>query len=157
VATLGKSGHSFMTDENTGEPTDERSEDSTSFRMFPLSLSAVYRVTQLADSTVIPLVPYGRVGLSYYIWRFTKGNGNVASVGEDEAFGATLGWQASVGLAIRADRLDDEAARSLRSDLGVEHAGFFVELTYADVSGLGQSNKLHVGDLTWAAGINFEF
>jgi hypothetical protein len=156
ASTLGKSGHSFMTDMN-GQPTDMRSEDTTSFRMFPLSVSAVYRLTQLADRTIIPLVPYARAGLSYYIWRFTKGNGNVAAVGEDEAFGATLGWQATIGLAIRADRLDAEAARALRSELGVEHAGFFVELTYADVSGLGQSNKLQVGDLTWAAGINFEF
>ena len=31
------------------------------------------------------------------------------------------------------------------------------ELTYADVSGLFQSNRLHVGDVTWAAGVGFEF
>jgi len=157
AATLGKSGHAFKTDEMTGEPTDERSEDTTTFRMFPLSLSVVYRLTQLADQTVIPLVPYGRVGLGYYIWRFTKGNGSVAEVNGDDAFGGTLGWQATAGLAIRADRLDEEAARAMRGELGVEHAGFFFEVTYADVSGLGQSNKLQVGDFTWSAGINFEF
>jgi hypothetical protein len=28
---------------------------------------------------------------------------------------------------------------------------------YADVSGLFQSNKMHLGDLTWSAGLNFEF
>jgi hypothetical protein len=157
IATMGKSGRSFATDPMTGMPTDERSEDTTSFRLVPLSLSAVYRVTQLADRTLIPLVPYARVGLSYYLWRFTKGSGQLAEVDDDEAIGGTLGWQATAGVALRADRLDPGAARALRSELGVEHAGFFFEVTYADVSGLGMANKLRVGDFTWAAGINFEF
>jgi len=30
-------------------------------------------------------------------------------------------------------------------------------LLYADVSGLGESKKPHLGDLAWSAGINFEF
>jgi hypothetical protein len=132
--------------------------DSTSFRLLPTSLTVVYRFTQLADDTVIPLVPYGKLGLSYYLWWVNKGNGTTASTGKNgDAAGGTLGWQATIGLAIRADRFDPTAARNLQTELGIEHAGFFVEGLYADVSGLGMDRKLRVGDLTWFAGVNFEF
>jgi hypothetical protein len=113
---------------------------------------------ELADRTVVPLVPYAKLGLSYYVWQITKGNGDVSEYPDrGRARGGTLGWQGSVGVAVRADRFDPDASRALTTELGVEHAGFFFELTYADVSGLFQDNKLHVGDLTWTAGVNFEF
>jgi len=32
-----------------------------------------------------------------------------------------------------------------------------LEYGHIDVSGLGQSNRLHVGDTTWTAGMMFEF
>ena len=63
----------------------------------------------------------------------------------------------TVGLAIRAERLDPDAEIALRTELGIEHAGFLVELTYAKVDGFGSNDKLAVGDLTWFGGINFEF
>ena len=46
---------------------------------------------------------------------------------------------------------------SLQNELGVEHAGLFVELVYANVDGFGSDDKLTVGDLTWFGGFNFEF
>ena len=65
-------------------------------------------------------------------------------------------WE-HVGVSLRADRIDPTAARNLQTEMGVEHAGFFFELSYAEVNGLGQSRRLHVGDATWFAGVNFEF
>lgn len=134
-----------------------RTGDETSFNLIPMSLLLVYRFTLLADRTVIPLVPYAKFGLSYYIWRFTRGDGGVASAKGQDGLGGTFGWQAALGLTFRAESLDHEAARNMENDLGIEHVGLFVEMTYADVSGLGMSNRLHVGDFTWNAGINFEF
>jgi hypothetical protein len=134
-----------------------RSADDTSFRMLPIALLLVYRFSLIADETVIPIVPYGKLGLSYYIWRMTKGDGGLSSVSGHEAQGATPGWQASAGVAVRLEKLDPDSSRSMEEEMGVEHVSFFGEVTYADVSGLGLSNKLHVGDFTWAAGINFEF
>lgn len=144
---------------------------STSFYLVPTSLSAVYRATQLDDHLRIPLVPYGRVGLAYYLWWFTGPGGTSetptsdcpdagapdAECEGDVGRGGTLGWQASVGLALRAERIDPGAERSLRNELGIEHAGFFVELTYASVDGFGAGDRLAVGDLTWFGGVNFEF
>lgn len=135
---------------------DHRSEaDETSFHLIPLSVGVVYRFTRLADDTVIPLVPYAKLGASYYIWWITKGDGSVAETPTNgDAAGATIGWQGTLGLALRADRLDPNAAQNLRTELGVEHAGFFFEVTYAD---LHRANRLRVGDFTWFAGVNFEF
>ena len=138
--------------------TAPRPGDGTTFHLIPTALTAVYRFTDLADRTYVPLVPYVKLGLAYYIWWITKGDGDVTSTPMNgRARGGTLGWQGSLGVSVRADRIDPAAARNLETEFGVEHAGFFAELTWADVSGLGAGHKLHVGDLTWFAGINFEF
>lgn len=144
--------------------------DSTTFNLLPVAVNAVYRFTQLDDKYGIPLVPYGKIGLSYYIWWITAPDGDVAEVptascptapsndcNGNLARGASLGFQLSVGLAIRAERIDKNSASSLRNELGVHHAGFFVELMYANVDGFNSDKKLNVGDVTWFAGLNFEF
>ena len=61
-----------------------------------------------------------------------------------------------MGIAVRGERIDKDAAVSLRRE-GIEHAGFYAEFTYAKVDGFGSETKLAVGDLTWFAGMNFEF
>jgi hypothetical protein len=137
---------------------DQRSADKTAFHLVPTAFFAVYRFTELADRTPVPLVPYGKLGLSYYIWWVTRGDGSVSSRAPNgDGYGGTWGWQGTIGLALRADQIDPGAVRSLTIDYGIEHASFFAELTHADVSGLGSDEKLHVGDTTWAAGVNFEF
>jgi hypothetical protein len=74
----------------------------------------------------------------------------------DKAYGGSFGFQGSVGLAIRAERIDSDAATSMRSS-GLMHAGFYAELQYAKVDGFGSDSKLSVGDNTWFAGVDFEF
>jgi hypothetical protein len=142
--------------------------ETTTFRLVPLSASAVYRLTLLDDRANVPLVPYGKLGLSYYLWWVTRPDGSTSSAcenpGDDpatcdqtDARGGSLGFQATVGLALRAERIDPDAGVHLRNELGIEHAGIFAELTYANVDGFGSDTKLAVGDLTWFAGVNFEF
>ena len=55
------------------------------------------------------------------------------------------------------DWLDPEAARDFDTDLGVNHTALTFEYTHADISGLGQPSRLHVGDSTWALGLLLEF
>jgi hypothetical protein len=139
------------------EPPDRSVGDTTTFRLFPASVGVVYRYTQLDDQLRIPIIPYGRAGLSYYYWWITKPSGDVAVVDGDKGRGGSLGWQATGGLAVRIERIDPDAEVSLRSELGIEHAGLVAEFTYAKVDGFGSSEKLKVGDATWFGGINFEF
>jgi hypothetical protein len=154
-------------DPETGKPIRSAG-DKTKLRVMPLYLNAVYRFTMLDDELRIPLIPYGKLGLGWYVWNIERPDGKTASVNEDpmcagddcaqnKAAGASLGWQATIGLAIRAERIDPSAARSLNSELGIEHASFFAELLYARVDGFGADDRLRVGDTTWLAGINFEF
>jgi hypothetical protein len=140
-----------------GSPDRSRSPgDSNTFHLIPLALTASYRFTRLDDEYGVPIVPYGRVGGSYYIWWIDGPNGGVSDYKGNHADGASLGLQGTVGISIRAERIDADAARSMR-DTGILHAGFFGEVTSAWVDGFGSSHKLDVGDTTWFAGIDFEF
>src|SRR5262249_5811520 len=140
VGYMSNSANAFQQDPTTGMSNGMRAADQTHFSMFPLALLAVYRLTEIADRTVVPIVPYAKCGFSYYIWHMTRDDGSTSEIAGQKALGATLGWQTSVGLSFRADRLDPSGTKSLETDLGVEHVGFFAEMTYANVSGLWQSN-----------------
>lgn len=171
---LTKSARAFQVDENGDVVTNEDGVpirapgDSNKFRLIPMSLGVVYRYTQLDDLYHIMVVPYGRVGLSYYYWWVTSPSGGIAQVptadcpdldgcSGNKARGGSLGWQATGGLAVRLERIDSDAEVALRTELGIEHAGFMIEATYAKVDGFGSDKKLSVGDTTWFGGINFEF
>jgi hypothetical protein len=142
----------------SGVSTGERSADDTSLRLIPLSLLAVYRFDVLAERWNVPLVPYAKVGLNYTFWRITDGNGDVATLtAGGSGTGGTLGWQASLGLALQLDGIDPGSMRELDSDSGLNHVYLFWDYSHVDASGLGMSHRLHVGDDTWSAGLLVEF
>ncbi len=147
-----------------------RSAEETRFRLLPASLSLVYRFTWFHDRWGIPLVPYGKVGLSYYTWWSTSPGGSVSEVPNagcpdlsagtcdgNRAIGASFGYQMTAGISLRIEGIDRGAKVALANQFGIQHAGFFAEYTVARVDGFGNAKKLSVGDSTWSAGINFEF
>ena len=152
---MSKTAQSFSSSDGVTD-TNNRTADDTTFRLIPFSVSGVFRLTALDEMWNIPIVPYAKLGLSYYIWRFETPNG-VSEADGRTASGASLGYQASLGLAIRAEKLDGSSARSLRNEMGIYHAGFYFELLTAQVNGFGSDTRLNVGDNTFVAGINFEF
>jgi hypothetical protein len=167
VGYLGKSAHAFVEGSDPTDPNRPRATgDTVTFRLLPIAATVVYRFSWLDDEYGIPLVPYARGGLAYYVWWSNAPNGDLAKVcndggmepscGQNTAAGASLGVQGSIGLAIRAERIDQAAANSMH-DGGIEHAGFYAELDMAKVDGFGSSKKLAVGDTTWFAGVDFEF
>jgi hypothetical protein len=167
VGYMGKKAHAWEAGSDPNDAMRPRAEgDNNTFRLFPVTLSAVYRFTYLDDEYGIPLVPYARAGLGYYVWWIVAPNGDFASscttggdtMGCDKttAAGASLGFVGSIGLAIRAERIDVSAARSMRES-GIEHAGFYGEYSVGKVDGFGSDKKLSVGDATWFAGVDFEF
>lgn len=164
---MGKKAHAWQFGSDPMDPKRPRAAgDENKFRMIPFSINAVYRFTYLDDEYGIPIVPYARGGLAYYVWWITAPNGDFAKScidGSDSAdcakstaAGASLGVVGSVGLAIRAERIDPSAARSMRES-GIEHAGFYAEYSIGKVDGFGSDKKLSVGDSTWFAGVDFEF
>ncbi|MBA3463871.1 MAG: hypothetical protein H0T46_28195 [Deltaproteobacteria bacterium] len=149
-----------------GDPMRMRSPgDENTFRLLPLALTATYRLTWFDEEFGVPIVPYVRGGLAYYMW-WVRTNGKTAAAcwdgthtqgcDADDGLGASLGVVGSIGIAIRAERIDAAAASSMKQG-GIQHAGFYGELSMAKVDGFGSSTKLSVGDATWFAGVDFEF
>jgi hypothetical protein len=168
VGYMQKTSYAYLDDTSEDEALRPRSRTSkNTFKLVPLAATLSYRFTLLDDLYGIPVIPYLRGGLSYYAWWINGPSGDVSKVCEmmnadgtcakqDKAYGGSLGFQGSVGLAIRAERIDADAAMSMRNS-GLKHAGFYAEYQYAKVDGFGAASKLAVGDNTWFAGIDFEF
>lgn len=167
IGYMGKKARAWVADSDPMDEDRPRAEgDNNKFRMIPTSLNAVYRFTQLDDNYGIPIVPYARGGLAYHLWWITAPNGDIAescigpntseTCGKTSALGGSLGFVGSIGIAIRAERIDADATRSMRES-GIEHAGFYAEYSFAKVDGFGSDKKLSVGDATWFVGVDFEF
>lgn len=135
-----------------GADTPTRSSDPTSLLIAPFTASIIYRFDVLAERG-FPVVPYGKAGLDWAIWRVTNGNGNTAQFGTDKAIGASRGWHVAGGIALQLDVFDPGAAREFDSTTGVNHTYVFAELAHYEYGG----NSLRVGDTTWTAGLLFEF
>ena len=133
----------------SGQPSG----DQSTFKIFPLSVSAIYRFDYFLETRGFPLVPFGKVGLDWAYWQITDGNDEIATDGR----GGTPGWHAAAGLSLALDFFDPDAARDFDSDLGVNHTSLVFQLTHADISGLGMSNRMHLGDTNWSLGLMFQF
>ncbi len=132
--------------------------DQSEMKVIPMNLSLVYRFDYLLETRKIPLIPFGKLGLDYAYWQITDGNGNIAVDGMGgHARGGTTGWHVAGGLALVLDVLDPDAAHDFDEDLGVNHTAITFEFFHSDISGLGQSNRMHLGDTNWTLGLLLEF
>ncbi len=167
IGYLSKTAHAYQDMTTPGDPNRPRSEgDTTSFSLVPFALTVVYRATQLDDDYGIPIVPFARLGLAYDVWWVRAPSGDFAQVcsnggmepdcSQNLARGASMGITGEIGITVRAERIDTDAARSMREG-GLLHAGFFAEYQLAKVDGFGSSTKLAVGDNTWFGGVSFDF
>jgi hypothetical protein len=138
-----------------------RSGDRTAFSVLPLTLELVYRFDVLAKRWRVPLVPYLKGGIAYYLWwsedadglaEFREPDGSV-----DRAIGGTWGLVAHPGLAFLLDIIDPSVAQVMDAELGINHVYVFAELNYGWINGFNSKEKLVLSHLTWSAGLAFEF
>ena len=155
---MGKSANAYIIPSDPNDPNRPRSPgDTTAFRMIPLQVTAIYRLSVLDDDYGIPIVPYVRGGLGYYVWWSTvDGHLSTDAMVSGSSIGASAGLVGTFGLSIRAERIDAAAARSMRES-GISHAGFYIEVNAGWVDGFGKSTKLDVGDTTYFGGAELEF
>jgi len=89
-------------DGNARNEEGDKTDDKVGFNLMPLQLSLVYRWDWAAVEHGVPLVPYGKVGLTGAIWWATDAKDNISNtrVGDAarEGQGLTLGWHAAVGV-----------------------------------------------------------
>jgi hypothetical protein len=144
------------------------SEDENIFNVVPLSLLLVYRFDVLDKRFRIPIIPYVKLGLGYYIWWFGNSGSFVSQVNTQDAegaivsanaSGATAGFLLHPGLAIDLSAIDAAAARVIDQEIGLNRVTAFIEMHGAFVKGCGCSNamKLNLSDLSFTAGLGFEF
>jgi hypothetical protein len=137
-----------------------RAGDETDLNVIPLQLMLVYRFDVLANRYKVPLVPYFKVGLGYYIWVIQNGSGGVSTAGPSNNLngaGGTWGYVLNPGLALQLDILEAGAARSMDAEIGINHTYLFVELMYADISNFHSAHAFVLSDTTFNAGVAFEF
>lgn len=144
--------------------TNRPSGDETSLDIYPFWGAAVLRGDELYRKLRVPLVPYGKLGVSYALWRAsnTGATSQAAVPGTTppqvvSGKGHTWGTYTAVGISFALDALDRGAARNFDEALGINHTYIFGEYYFLGLDGLGQSNALRVGSNTWAAGLAFEF
>lgn len=142
------------------------SDDDDQLNVVPLSLLLSYRFDVLDRRFGIPIIPYVKVGLAYYVWWFGNSNSYVSSVSTTDssgnpksldASGGSLGLTVHPGIALNLSALDPSAARAIDQEVGLNRVTAFVEMNYSWVNGFGQSRRLDLSDTTLSAGLGFEF
>lgn len=164
VGTVGPGvsiGYTSMSDQAQRlPPRSGPSGDTTSLDVFPMYGVAVFRADVLMRDLRVPLVPYGKLGVGYALWRsYTTGGTSQyeAPSGTVNGKGQTWGYHVAGGVAFQLDVLDPGAAKNLDNTIGINHTYLFAEWMYSALNGIGQQNALRVGTSTWAAGLAFEF
>lgn len=136
----------------------EKSEDSTSFHILPLALTVGYRFDWAARKYDVPLVPWVKGGLDYYIWWVTNGTGDVTR-SEDGTVGrgGTFGGHVTFGLGFLLDSIAPLMAQSFDTDVGVNGTYIFGEYVLSWVDDFGSSNSFDLSSRYFLVGLAFEF
>jgi hypothetical protein len=130
--------------------------EDTNLEILPMTLVGVFRFDMPMREYRIPLVPYVKAGAGYALWRGYNDTGTTVINGV-AAKGHTLGTAIAVGLAFNLNVLDEYTARNFDEAMGVNHTYFYAEYYSLDLTGLGQTSALRVGNSSWAMGLAFEF
>ena len=103
IGYLQKTAHAFVDGSLPSDPMRPRSAGAeNSFHLIPFALTATYRLTYLDDNYGIPVVPYLRGGLAYYVWWAKAPDGNFSKVCSDVlADGARLREQQGARRLVR--------------------------------------------------------
>ena len=115
--------------------------DSSKLAVYPVGLGLVYKLDLIKRYTVIPLVPYAKGGLTYFLWRNTVG-GDISHYNGKPAYGGTLGARGTLGLAFNIDVLEPGAASRARMSTGIADSYLFAEWSYLWVDGFGAKKRL---------------
>lgn len=131
------------------------SAENTTLAIMPMYLVAALRFDWIAEHTVLPFVPYAKLGMGYALWWSNIGD-SATRVGNDVGKGASYGYVVAAGMVLRLDPLDPQTAATADASLGINHSGLFIEYFKSNLNGFGSATTMEVGTSTWAAGLVLE-
>ncbi len=134
----------------------ERSKQDSSLSIVPLHLLGVLRVDALANNTVIPLVPYGKLGVGTAFWWFDDGVDTAKGASGKAAKGTSSGLVWALGLMLRLDMLEPTSSADLDATYGINHSYVFLEWVDSQLDNFG-GKALRVGSSAWTTGIALEY
>jgi hypothetical protein len=146
----------FSADALLGDGSGQRSAQSTSLEIMPMFVVGVLRVDVLARDTVIPLVPYAKVGLGYALWWAGDGDGTARGDDGTVGRGSSYGYHYALGLMLLLDFVDHAAAAQMDYASGVNNSYLFFEWYVSQLDGFGSGDQMQVGTNTWTMGLAFE-
>ncbi len=139
----------------------------TSINIHAMHASAVLRIDEIKRRTVIPIVPYAKLGFGFGTWSSATETGT-SKVGDctDEtadscikAEGLSIGSHIAVGGMLGLNWLDPRSGAMARETTGIDHAYLFGEWMWMNLdSGAGKNpNGMHIGSSTWIVGLAIDF
>jgi len=131
--------------------------DTTTLSITPLGAGLVYRFDILWRKVGIPLVPYGKAGLDYFLWRNTSGTGKVSRRDGLRGVGGTLGVEVTGGLALNLNFLEPTAASRARTGIGLSDTYLFGEATYIRANNFGDARRFDMSAMLIEAGLGLDF
>lgn len=144
--------------DGTGDASD-RSSDSNTFNVVPLTGQLFYRMDFLATEFGFPIIPYVRGGLAYTFWWNRNALGEISRVEDgDREFvgqGGKFGYTGTVGVSLLLNWVDRAAAVDLHNTTGVRGTYIFAERTESVVDGFGQDG-LDLSDGFFSFGLFME-
>ena len=158
VGTLGPGAawhYTKMTGTAKKQGTTENSAEGTSLWIMPMYLVGVLRVDVFARQWGVPLVPYGKLGAGYAIWKATNDLGTSVSNGV-AGRGHSYGLHYAFGLALQLDPFDRRSAAELDESVGINHSYLYLEWMKSNLDGFGSGTQMRVGASTWSLGLAFE-
>jgi hypothetical protein len=158
VGTLGPGlGVGYLTMSRPVQTLSGRtSGDQTNLSIYPFYAVAVLRADTFWRDLGFPLVPYGKAGLAMALWRASN-TGGTSSANNVSGKGHSFGTDLAVGVMLALDALDPGASRNMDNATGINNTYLYIEAYWLSLNGLAQTNALHVGTSSWAAGLAFEF
>ncbi len=149
-------GHTRATGQalvDNGVEDGELSGGKTTLSLTPVIASVGYRTT--AFLRWVPVLPYGRLGLSYTFWEISKGDGETAVFGTQKARGGAFGLVLSAGAALPLELIEPRISKLLYEQFRIVGSELSAELVYTRTRGLGSA--LELGDLTFQLGYSIAF
>jgi len=128
----------------------------TSLRVLPTYLVAVLRADVVARETVVPLVPYAKVGLGATFWQIMDGS-KIARSNGVVGTGTSYGPQFALGAMLLLDWFSPQDALSADAALGLNNSYVFGEWFVSKLDGFGSKDTLNLSLNTWTFGLALEF